>query len=89
MEKIGRNDPCPCGSGKKYKSCCWKKEQSEKVTKSMQSRSIKALQGGIANMISDLGTMNKRIKELKPKEEDSADLPEKVEPPESSESLEP
>jgi uncharacterized protein YecA (UPF0149 family) len=22
-EKIGRNDPCPCGSGKKYKKCCW------------------------------------------------------------------
>ncbi|MBK7009080.1 MAG: SEC-C domain-containing protein [Saprospiraceae bacterium] len=22
--KIGRNDPCPCGSGKKYKKCCWK-----------------------------------------------------------------
>ena len=21
-EKIGRNDPCPCGSGKKYKHCC-------------------------------------------------------------------
>ncbi len=21
-EKPGRNDPCPCGSGKKYKSCC-------------------------------------------------------------------
>jgi len=21
-EKIGRNDPCPCGSGKKYKQCC-------------------------------------------------------------------
>jgi preprotein translocase subunit SecA len=21
-EKIGRNDPCPCGSGKKYKKCC-------------------------------------------------------------------
>ncbi len=21
-EKIGRNDPCPCGSGKKYKFCC-------------------------------------------------------------------
>ena len=20
--KIGRNDPCPCGSGKKYKMCC-------------------------------------------------------------------
>jgi SWIM/SEC-C metal-binding protein len=21
-EKFGRNDPCPCGSGKKYKKCC-------------------------------------------------------------------
>ena len=21
-QKIGRNDPCPCGSGKKYKYCC-------------------------------------------------------------------
>jgi preprotein translocase subunit SecA len=21
-EKTGRNDPCPCGSGKKYKKCC-------------------------------------------------------------------
>ncbi|CAM2870910.1 SEC-C metal-binding domain-containing protein [Hathewaya histolytica] len=24
--KIGRNDPCPCGSGKKYKKCCGKGE---------------------------------------------------------------
>jgi len=23
--KIGRNDPCPCGSGKKYKKCCYPK----------------------------------------------------------------
>ncbi|MCL2493664.1 MAG: SEC-C metal-binding domain-containing protein [Clostridiales bacterium] len=22
--KVGRNDPCPCGSGKKYKNCCGK-----------------------------------------------------------------
>ena len=26
--KIGRNDPCPCGSGKKYKNCCMNKEQA-------------------------------------------------------------
>ena len=25
-EKIGRNDPCPCGSGKKYKNCCGKND---------------------------------------------------------------
>jgi len=23
-QKVGRNDPCPCGSGKKYKRCCGK-----------------------------------------------------------------
>ncbi len=24
--KVGRNEPCPCGSGKKYKKCCLKKK---------------------------------------------------------------
>lgn len=24
-KELGRNDPCPCGSGKKYKACCMKK----------------------------------------------------------------
>ena len=24
VNKIGRNEPCPCGSGKKYKNCCGK-----------------------------------------------------------------
>ncbi len=27
--KVGRNDPCPCGSGKKYKKCCAEKERGE------------------------------------------------------------
>lgn len=26
-KKINRNDPCPCGSNKKYKQCCLKKEE--------------------------------------------------------------
>lgn len=26
--KVGRNDPCPCGSGRKYKKCCARKEKS-------------------------------------------------------------
>jgi preprotein translocase subunit SecA len=25
-ERVGRNDPCPCKSGKKYKNCCMRKE---------------------------------------------------------------
>jgi tetratricopeptide (TPR) repeat protein len=28
MAKIGRNDPCPCGSGKKYKRCCQAREEA-------------------------------------------------------------
>jgi tetratricopeptide (TPR) repeat protein len=28
MPKIGRNDPCPCGSGKKYKHCCRDKDEA-------------------------------------------------------------
>ncbi len=37
-EKIGRNSPCPCGSGKKYKNCCRniKKEISVKETYKQQ-----------------------------------------------------
>lgn len=27
VKKVGRNEPCPCGSGKKYKKCCWRKER--------------------------------------------------------------
>ena len=27
-QKAGRNDPCPCGSGKKYKKCCLKKDEA-------------------------------------------------------------
>ncbi len=26
VTSLGRNDPCPCGSGLKYKRCCWQKE---------------------------------------------------------------
>jgi uncharacterized protein YecA (UPF0149 family) len=26
--KVGRNDPCPCGSGKKYKVCCMRKGEA-------------------------------------------------------------
>lgn len=29
MKKPGRNDPCPCGSGKKYKQCCLRKEAAQ------------------------------------------------------------
>ena len=30
-KRIGRNDPCPCGSGKKYKKCCLRKSLDHKI----------------------------------------------------------
>lgn len=32
-KKIGRNDPCPCGSGKKYKNCCLNTGKYENLVK--------------------------------------------------------
>ena len=32
MAKPGRNDPCPCGSGKKYKRCCLAKDEQAERT---------------------------------------------------------
>jgi tetratricopeptide (TPR) repeat protein len=31
MAKIGRNQPCPCGSGKKYKRCCWERDRAARA----------------------------------------------------------
>ncbi len=32
-KKPNRNDPCPCGSGKKYKNCCQNKDTSQMSSK--------------------------------------------------------
>lgn len=32
-KKVGRNDPCPCGSGKKYKQCCMKENKGPRKFK--------------------------------------------------------
>ena len=31
-KRISRNDPCPCGSGKKYKKCCYDRDQGSSET---------------------------------------------------------
>jgi tetratricopeptide (TPR) repeat protein len=45
MTKVGRNHPCPCGSGKKYKHCCLEKDRAAEhalaaTTPAKTSRSI-------------------------------------------------
>ena len=49
MKKLGRNDPCPCGSGKKFKKCCWEDYNApividaKKLLNKMPSKSLDAL----------------------------------------------
>jgi tetratricopeptide (TPR) repeat protein len=38
MEKTGRNDPCPCGSGKKYKKCCLPKHGAEERDRAVEQQ---------------------------------------------------
>lgn len=40
-KEIGRNDPCPCGSGKKYKKCC-----IDKIEKTRNPQTPNPAQGG-------------------------------------------
>lgn len=46
IEKVGRNDPCPCGSGKKYKSCCLQKQQQKVSSLGGRKFTAKVLSGG-------------------------------------------
>ena len=51
MAKPGRNDPCPCGSGNKYKKCCLAKEEAvarEQLAKAEARRAERAAQTAAA-----------------------------------------
>lgn len=40
-KKLGRNDPCRCGSGKKYKSCCFAKDNTPAHLRKIKATWIK------------------------------------------------
>jgi hypothetical protein len=42
MNKIGRNDPCPCGSGQKYKKCCFVKDGISASQRLDEERAVQA-----------------------------------------------
>jgi hypothetical protein len=45
QNKVGRNDPCPCGSGKKYKKCCLNNDNNSLLTdRSLPRSDIKQLE---------------------------------------------
>lgn len=42
MPRTGRNDPCPCGSGKKYKHCCLPKDEAAEHARLAQAAALAA-----------------------------------------------
>ena len=64
LPKVGRNDPCPCGSGKKFKKCCGSQANQPaagenkdggvgKALDWLTSRHAKAVKTSIAAMLND------------------------------------
>jgi SEC-C motif len=49
--KTGRNDPCPCGSGKKYKQCCLLKDQALPENDFLWRRVRRAIEGSPMQML--------------------------------------
>lgn len=56
--KIGRNDPCSCGSGKKYKKCCITKEPEEKLVPTKEVKTV------ISHLYGALFNFNKELKDV-------------------------
>ena len=52
--KAGRNDPCPCGSGKKYKKCCELKASHSRSSVIMMLIVGAAIVGAIAAVIASV-----------------------------------
>ena len=61
-KKIGRNDPCPCGSGKKYKKCCAKLDDTKSAQLSSEERIL-----FFETWFGLMGFVNERIKVIKVK----------------------
>jgi len=68
-KKVGRNDPCPCGSGKKYKKCCGRDVASEPISppfdRRLMERDLLALKQTIEGKnFGSVEEMNKYIAEM-------------------------
>jgi predicted O-linked N-acetylglucosamine transferase (SPINDLY family) len=79
MQKIGRNDPCHCGSGKKYKQCCADKD-ARLTSDSISNKSLilqqfqKALQQHQAGQLSEASTLYQQILQVEPDHTDALHL---------------
>jgi SEC-C motif len=63
MGKIGRNDPCPCGSGKKFKKCCLPLQQDTPPAASPLPKPIGSTPGAIA-FYDDIDQLSNSVPDL-------------------------
>jgi hypothetical protein len=72
-DKISRNDPCPCGSGKKFKQCCLRKGIDWDAKKPVQFKPVPAVPRP-ADRVSILGPYSRVDAKLKALARESGDL---------------
>lgn len=95
-KKIGRNDPCPCGSNKKYKYCCWPKEFDEirevkDISQKKNEENIEAKDAGAASSESLWWKQYSKAKNLEDRLgllTETIDSPEEINPEECLDALE-
>lgn len=63
MAKIGRNYPCPCGSGKKYKHCCLDREDNSQPAAHMGPQTL-SLRGAIEKLQESAAKKEPVLREL-------------------------
>jgi len=77
-KKVGRNDPCPCGSGKKYKQCCEKLGRTLKFKATLVEKTGKAMPSLFQRAVQESATSSERRLSLPGKnKEDSSEAKEK------------
>ena len=66
MKKIGRNDPCPCGSGRKYKRCCLSKDElsDEELRGAVRIPGAEVLPDGSVQVYTPLDLLSNRANDL-------------------------
>lgn len=67
MSEVGRNDPCPCGSGKKYKKCCGMNKGS------LRSFSKETAEGTHSKLKNITNIISQSIREKSPEAADRLD----------------
>lgn len=70
MDKTGRNDPCPCGSGKKFKKCCEAKASRRSIG------SAQLISGGDNKMASFFKSRVVTVAPAQPQPEPAKEAPE-------------